>query len=334
MTLHELLARYQAEHGGSLGETVHGVLELSDRFNGITPFRPGYLANAPLRRAYVQYYLPVNAEKVARVLAELARYRPFAGKPIRVLDFGCGPGTASIAYLLAGGTPSELCLVDVVDEALEDARRFALEFGVRARTLHEPPRGETFDLILAANVWSEYLPALEPLVAPDGHLVVIEPATQTATRRLIEWRDRNVAAGFKVAAPCLGQATCPMLAREDLWCHQDIPWPRPASVAEVDRRTGFIKESLKYSYVVLTRTGGTLSDLEGPDARRLVSNLHKEKGKAWAWTCARDGPLCRLEILTRHRGPETAAFFHASRGDIVNVKVEGEFFRSTGPVSK
>src|ERR1051325_6382544 len=118
--LHELLARYHAERGGSVGETADGVRELSAMFNGLTPHRPGYLAAGRLRRAYVPYYLPVNVEKVARVLREMDVYAPSRRKP-RVLDYGCGPGTASIATLLhpAG---AQLTLVDGADEALDDAR--------------------------------------------------------------------------------------------------------------------------------------------------------------------------------------------------------------------
>ncbi len=67
---------------------------------------------------------------------------------------------------------------------------------------------------------------------------------------------------------------------------------------------------------------------------RLVSNLHKEKGKAWAWVCGRSGPLCRAEVLTRHRSESTADFFHADRGQVLQMKVEGEKFRSEGPVRR
>ena len=133
--LRDLLARYHAERGGSVAETAEGVRELSDMFNGITRHRAGYLANPKLRRAYVHYYLPVNAEKVARVLRELDLYAP-KGRPPRVLDFGCGPGTAAIATLLQRPV-AELCLVDVVDEALDDARFFGRELGVEPRNLHE-----------------------------------------------------------------------------------------------------------------------------------------------------------------------------------------------------
>lgn len=327
--LRDLLARYHAERGGSVAETAEGVRELSDMFNGITRHRAGYLASPRLRRAYVHYYLPVNAEKVARVLRELDAYVPRRDNP-KVLDFGCGPGTAAIATLLHRPV-AELTLVDVVDEALDDARFFCAELGVRARAMHEVP-DEKFDLILAANVFTEHLAPLEDHLSDDGHLVVIEPALKESTRKLMKWRDDAVARGFKVAAPCMGATKCPMLEHEELWCHQDVAWPRPATVAEIDRRVGLTKESLKYSYAVLTKKGRTLADLGGDV--RVVSNLHKEKGKAWAWVCGRQGPLCRAEVLTRHRSDATAAFFHADRGHVLSLKVEGAFSRSEGPVGR
>jgi len=327
--IRDLLARYHAERGGSVAETADGVRELSDMFNGITRHRAGYLSKANLRRAYVHYYLPVNAEKVARVLKEMDAYAPRKEKP-RVLDFGCGPGTAAIAALLHGPV-ADLTLVDVVDEALDDARFLCAELGVQARTLHEVP-DEKFDLILAANVFVEHLAPLEEHLAEGGYLVVLEPALKETTRKLCEWRDEMVRRGYRVAAPCVGQAKCPMLERTDLWCHQDVPWPRPATVNEIDRRLGLDKESLKYSYFVITKGGRTLADLGGDV--RLVSNLHKEKGKAWAWVCGRSGPLCRAEVLTRHRSESTADFFHADRGHILKMKVEGEKSRSEGPVER
>jgi ribosomal protein RSM22 (predicted rRNA methylase) len=327
--MRDLLARYHAERGGSVGETEAGVRELSAMFNGLTLHRPGYLAADRLRRAYVHYYLPVNVEKVARVLREMDAYAPSRPKP-RVLDFGCGPGTAAIATLLHRPV-ADLVLVDVVDQALDDARFFCKELGVEPRTMHEVP-DEKFDLILAANVFSETLAPLEERLTDEGYLVVIEPALQTATRKLMKWRDDAVARGFRVAAPCIGRMKCPMLEREDLWCHQDVPWPRPAAVAEIDRRVGLTKETLKYSYAVITKKGRTLADLEGDV--RIVSNLHKEKGKAWAWLCGRDGPLCRGEVLTRHRSESTAAFFRADRGHVLSMKVQGEFARSEGPIER
>ena len=83
---------------------------------------------------------------------------------------------------------------------------------------------------------------------------------------------------------------------------------------------------------MITKGGRTLADIGGEV--RVVSNLHKEKGKAWAWVCGKSGPLCRAEVLTRHRSEETAAFFRADRGQVLAMKVEGEFARSEGPVRR
>ena len=225
--------------------------------------------------------------------------------------------------------------MDVVDEALDDARWFCEQLGTKPVLGTEIPEGEPYDLILAANVYAEMEVGLERHLAPDGHLVVIEPALKQTTRALMAWRDQRVREGWKVAAPCLGQTTCPMLARSDLWCHMDVPWPRPAGVAEVDRRLGLDKESLKYAYMVLTKTGPTLAGPSTPlraSRWRVVSNLHKEKGKAWAWCCGREGPLCRVEVLTRHRGEATQDFFRADRGDVLDLEASGESFRSQGPI--
>ncbi|HXX93926.1 MAG TPA: small ribosomal subunit Rsm22 family protein, partial [Planctomycetota bacterium] len=227
---------------------------------------------------------------------------------------------------------ADLTLVDVVDEALDDAEYFCRALGARPRRAHEPPAGEAYDLILAVNVLAETAAPLEGLLTERGHLVVLEPALRTTTRRLMEWRDGLVARGYRIAAPCLGPRTCPMLEHEDLWCHMDVAWPRPATVAEIDRRLGFSKESLKYSYLVVTRKGATMADRGG--THRVVSNLHREKGKAWAWLCGSRGPLCRTEVLTRHRSEATAAFFHAERGHVLRLQAEGASVRSEGPVER
>ena len=58
------------------------------------------------------------------------------------------------------------------------------------------------------------------------------------------------------------------------------------------------------------------------------------QGKAWAWVCGRQGPLCRAEVLTRHRSDSTAAFFRADRGHVLALTVEGDFARSEGPVER
>jgi len=308
---------WRDEHPMKMRVLAESVMTLSDMFTGRAPLRPGYLSKPSLRAAYLHYYLPVHYLKVRRVLDELASYAGPKRGP--ALDFGCGPGTAALA--LGEG---DVDLLDIVDEAVEDAR-FLLKRAaprVKARAVREPSR--TYRTIVAAHVLAEMrdtrplLRLLDEALAPDGHLVVVEPAMREPTRRLMEWRDTLVAQGFRVAAPCLGIAACPMRADEGMWCHQDVPWNRPAIIDELDRRTGLSKESLKYSYLVVTRAGRTLSDATAADWR-VVSDHHRAKGRSWAFLCGRAGPMCRCEMLTRHRAPERRDFERARRGDLLSV---------------
>src|SRR5262245_3653208 len=116
----ERISAYRRREGGLRRDSlVEGVRRLSEMFTGARPMEPGYLSRRALRRAYVCYYLPVNYARVRTILREL---KSFASIPpaARVLDFGAGPGTASLAAIDELERP-QLTLVDVVDEALDDA---------------------------------------------------------------------------------------------------------------------------------------------------------------------------------------------------------------------
>jgi ribosomal protein RSM22 (predicted rRNA methylase) len=312
----DAIRAYRRLHPMKMRAIAEGVMELSDMFTGRRPLRPGYLARPRLRAAYIHYYLPLHYLKIRRVIDELIAFAgPIGG---RALDYGCGPGSAALS--LADG---DVDLYDVVDEVLDDAD-FLIRTAaprVRPRIVREPD--STYRLIVAANVLSEMRDPvalrrlLEQSLEPDGYLVVVEPAMREPTRRLMRWRDELTAVGFRIAAPCLGIGRCPMLAGEDMWCHQDVAWSRPAFIDEIDRRTGLNKESLKYSYLVVTRTGRTLAD--GPAHWRVVSDRHAAKGRVWSFLCGREGPLCRAEMLTRHRGAARRDFEHARRGDLLTV---------------
>lgn len=324
-SLIDLVSAYRTHAGGvRQADLAEGVRRLSEMFTGRSPIGPGYLARRALRQAYVCYYLPVAYAKVRIVLRELKSFASLPSSPA-ILDFGSGPGAASLAAIDEFVRP-RLTLVDVVEEALEDARFLLGSCGgrsLRVQYAQEPPR-ERFDVVLAANVLSELagpgplLRLLEDRLDPEGYFVLVEPALKESTRRVMKWRDDLHAAGFRIAAPCKGAERCPMLARDDMWCHQDRPWKLPAGIAELDRRLGFDKGSLKYAYLIVTRAGKTrATGVASP--WRVVSNLHREKGKAWAWLCGASESLVKAELLTRHRSEGTRAFEHARRGDVLAI---------------
>ncbi len=315
----QLIGGYRAHYGGIKQKIItDGVRTLNEMFTGVRPRKPGYLSRHNLRQAYVVYYLPVNYAKTRMVLRELKQFAALPSKP-RVLDFGSGPGTASLAAVDELDHP-QLTLVDIVGEAHTDAEWLLGTYAAgRASFGFKNEVSGRYDVVLAVNVLAEMRDAselrriLETAVEPSGYFILIEPALKETTQRVQAWRDELAAAGWTIAAPCLGATRCPLRTSDELWCHQDLPWKRPAFVDDVDRRVGLDKQSLQFSYLIITKTGAAR-----PGGWRVVSNAHRAKGRVWMSLCGKD--LIRAELLTRFRSEKTADFEHARRGDVLTIE--------------
>jgi ribosomal protein RSM22 (predicted rRNA methylase) len=327
---------YRERYAPRLKELADGVDRLSKMFTGRARRPRGYLSDPLLRRAYAHYFTPLNSLKVRWVLEELKRYDPgFFGAPRDALDYGCGCG-AGLLGLAQAGAAGTLRLFDIVREVREDIDFYfnamrpplSLEW---VRTVRDEDR---FDLILLSHVVSELgdprpvLSLVDHLRSP-GYLVVIEPADQANTLALQKLRDRLAAAGQTIAAPCLHAAPCPML-RDDpkMWCCMEEPIERPRFVSEIDRRLGFEKSSVKFSYLVVTRGGRTLGDAAGEGTWRLVGDIHRTKGRATGVFCGRSTELRAPVLLNRDRADATRPFLRARRGEVLRIDIEENRVRS------
>ncbi|MBI3809389.1 MAG: class I SAM-dependent methyltransferase, partial [Nitrospirae bacterium] len=169
----ELLAALRERGGSPDRDAIEGVRRLSTLF---TTGRDGrlsdYLVDRSLRRAYLLYFFPVNYAKVAGLLREMPA---LPARPLRILDLGSGPGTASLAVLdhltrleQAGHHDSEVVAVDRSRQALREAealwasmargRPGKLRCALRARCADAeradaqgPWRQGPFDLVILAN---------------------------------------------------------------------------------------------------------------------------------------------------------------------------------------
>jgi hypothetical protein len=130
---------------------------------------------------------------------------------------------------------------------------------------------------------------------------VIEPALRDTSRALLGVRDRLLAAGLRVAAPCFCQTACPALQHERDWCHDS------AEVLVAGR------SRVDFSYLVLRRSAATEVD---PGRYRVVSDPIKDKGRLRFFVC---GVAGRFELmrLNRDRSASNQALDQASRGDII-----------------
>src|SRR5262249_6832867 len=131
-----------------------------------------------------------------------------------------------------------------------------------ARALPQGP----FDTVLAGHVLNELFGSvlerrvelvaqLLGLLRPRGGGVGIEPAVREASRALLELRDRLVARGATVRAPCLFRGDCPALARAGDWCHAERPWTPPPLVEELAEEARLHRDALKMTYLVLQPPG-------------------------------------------------------------------------------
>jgi ribosomal protein RSM22 (predicted rRNA methylase) len=314
-----------------------------------------YLADPALRAEYEADIAPRTRAALARILGELGP-RLRAGQPVRrVLDLGAGTGAAgqAVKQALASpsgpvtaegrGVPGELEVVSV--------DRVAAMPGVIVsdlRSARRPPGVEgRFDLIVAAHLLNELAVSLSvaelaalvffwgrELLAPGGHIVLVEPALKQTSRQLLAVRDRLVGAGFFVVAPCFWQGPCPALERERDWCHAAAAWSL-GDPAEAARRAG--RSRVDYSYLVLGWAPGA-SDRDVVRDRRLfrvVSDPMVEKGRLRLFGC---GPAGRLPLvrLDRDRSEANRGFDEAERGDVIvaaDTQAAGDGLR-IGPASR
>lgn len=179
--------------------------------------------------AYALTRLPATYAATMSALSRLAEQAPDL-YPRRMLDLGAGLGTASVAAGEAWPELEAFALLDRSRAFLDAARRLAdAGAGALARArlvegdLIAPPAFERCDLVVASYALTEIAEdALGAVVdaawaACDGALVIVEPGTPRDYRRLMRARERLLAAGARILAPCPHGAPCPIASPD--WCH-------------------------------------------------------------------------------------------------------------------
>jgi len=281
----------------------------------------GYFDDPQLLGAYLLLWWPATYAQAASVLRELG---PAARG--RVLDVGSGPGPMALAALDAGAR--EVLAIDRSNAAIDVAR--ALAPGLKTARWESPrplPDGP-FDLVFAGHVLNELggdldarvrlVESMRARLAPAGAVVLIEPALRETSRALLELRDRLVAGGAAVLAPCLYRGDCPALVRQGDWCHAERTWTVPAVVDELAHAAKLHRETLKMSYLVLAAPGAAWPSLPAGRLFRIVSEPLPQKGQHRFVGC---GPEGRVPLILPHKhvGPHNRAFVDLSRGDVIRT---------------
>ncbi|MFJ6437655.1 small ribosomal subunit Rsm22 family protein [Streptomyces sp. NPDC091416] len=292
-------------------QAAQAVDRLIANYRGKTPTDAPLLRDRSDVAAYAAYRMPATFEAIRSALDALRDAAP-DWAPATHTDVGGGTGAASWAVAGAWDGPRTTVL-DWAEPALALGRELAGASGLpglRAAAWQRARIGEDLaldaaDLVTVSYVLGELTPgartALVDAAARAAQAVVIvEPGTPDGYARVIEARDRLIAAGLTVAAPCPHSDACPIEPGTD-WCHFSARVSRSSLHRKV-KGGSLPYEDEKFSYVVATRFAAA------PVEARVTRRPQIRKGQVLLELCTRDEALQRATVTKRH-----GALYRAAR---------------------
>ncbi|MDX3586870.1 small ribosomal subunit Rsm22 family protein [Streptomyces europaeiscabiei] len=276
---------------------TQAVERLIANYRGRTPTDAPVLRDRSDVVAYAAYRMPATFEAVCSALEAFAVAVP-GWVPGSHVDVGGGTGAATWAVNATweGGRPVRV--LDWAEPALALGREIAAANPeLKAAEWQRSRIGsaltiESTDLVTVSYVLGELTAAdraavVEAAATAARAVVIVEPGTPDGYARVIEARDRLVAAGFHIAAPCPHSAACPIVPGED-WCHFAARVSRSSLHRQV-KGGSLPYEDEKFSYVAATRFP------PAPASSRVVRKPQIRKGQVLL-------DLCGTATAT---GPET-----------------------------
>ncbi|MFB6987619.1 small ribosomal subunit Rsm22 family protein [Streptomyces sp. NPDC056304] len=284
-------------------QAAQAVDRLIANYRGTTPTHAPVLRDRSDVAAYAAYRMPATFEAVRAALAALQEAAP-DWAPATHTDIGGGTGAASWAVAGTWEGPRTTVL-DWAEPALALGRELAALSGIpglRAAEWRRARIGAGLDLAPTDLVTISYVlkeltsdvrtGLVDTAATAAQAVVVVEPGTPDGYARIIEARDRLIAAGLKVAAPCPHDDACPIEPGTD-WCHFSARVSRSSLHRQV-KGGSLPYEDEKFSYVVATRFGTE------PVRARVTRKPQIRKGQVLLDLCTRDEALRRATVTKRH----------------------------------
>ncbi|HET6354937.1 small ribosomal subunit Rsm22 family protein [Streptomyces sp.] len=300
-------------------QAAQAVDRLIANYRGTTPTDAPVLRDRSDVAAYAAYRMPATFEAVRSALAALRAAAP-EWTPATHTDIGGGTGAASWAVAEAWEEDApRTTVLDWAEPALALGRELAVASGVPALRAAEWQRSrisaalriESTDLVTVSYVLKELTAKDREAVVTEAAraaqaVVIVEPGTPDGYARVIEARDRLIAAGLTVAAPCPHSAACPIEPGAD-WCHFAARVSRSSLHRQV-KGGSLPYEDEKFSYVAAVRFPAD------PAPSRVTRKPQIRKGLVLLDLCTDTEGLRRDTVAKRH-GPLYKSARDASWGD-------------------
>lgn len=308
-----------------------------------------YLRTKEGRSAYLLYFHLASMVRMLDVLEEIERRGFWPNRPIRVLDLGSGSAPALWAVRFAqkqfGGDLLEAVALDREKAVLPPTKRlwerFLKHLGTSfpelrtirvdfrdPRTPKTLKRLGTFDLVLCANVLNELgltigsrrFPLFRQIwkenVAPEGLMILLEPALQKTSRDLTSFRDQWMSEmEIRAPIPCGHRGRCPLNLEPRDWCHFEVEWSPPPIRRRIEKALEHQSGVLKYSYLVIQHGNGN----DAADRYRVISDPLETKSGNLLLLCSPDRKLALK--FDRKEGTFSELLRSARRGDLLEVSL-------------
>ena len=156
---------------------------------------------------------------------------------------------------------------------------------------------------------------------PDGYdqfesIMILEPSTQDDGRKLLQTREKLIAQGYHVWAPCVHQQSCPLQNQSKTdWCHDRFHVKAPDWFLKMEPFLPFRNRTITTSYLLAKKTP---PPAEIKNFARITGDSLDEKGKT-------------RQLVCRNTDREFLTWMHKSitvqtipRGELVTLPTELE----------
>lgn len=287
--------------GTPLDELRAASERLTGRYRSETRDGRQHLDGVSAVKAYLAARLPATYAAVRTSMGHVAEAAPDFS-PKSLLDVGAGPGTVLWAAADTWEGVETATMVEASEavrgagQALAADAALPVAAWLAGDATRALPAVEAADLVTLSYVLDELAPAaIGPLVErlwalTAGLLLIVEPGTPAGWSRILAARERLIAAGAHMLAPCPHEKPCPLVAPD--WCH----FSRRVARTRLHRLTKGADvpwEDEKFIYLAASRT-------PAPDrAARILAPPEHGKGRIGLKLCRPDGTAARQLVSKR-----------------------------------
>ncbi|WP_048198687.1 small ribosomal subunit Rsm22 family protein [Methanocella arvoryzae] len=229
---------------------------------------------------YLAYQFPVYFVQFQHVLHDLATDGLLKDR-IKVLDIGTGPGTVPLAivdyYNRLDRAEATVYSLEKYDENIEayltlvpeyagQKGRVRIEKPVKADLMEKPPVPDGIDLMVFSNVLNEIdapfdakvdaVVELASHLAPDGNIVIIEPADKENSTRMRRLVRRLLDKGLGIYSPC-AFIWCDKCKADMCWSFEEKDDIQPTGLmkklADTEESYKYLNTDIKFSYAILRK---------------------------------------------------------------------------------